>query len=301
VRLPGRRSGPAPESLRGTARRPGSRTGVRPLQRGQKVGVPRPTRPARLTPARAAALLGILASLGSIYGLAETSAFGYARAEIPSLNWTARTAIEAAISIPTGSNLFRLSVQPLEERIRRLPAVADATVVVSLPDTLVVQVTEREAILVWSAGASGFLVDQDGVLFAVAEPDATAAAGLAVIEDSRPTSSDLAIGDTLDPVDLDAATRLGALTPAQVGSVADALVVTVSEANGFVVGTSPVSWVAVFGLYTPSLRTPELVPGQVRLLRSLLDGRESMIAQVILADAENGTFIPKPTPAGATP
>jgi hypothetical protein len=54
--------------------------------------------------------------------------------------------------------------------------------------------------------------------------------------------------------------------------------------------------VAVFGLYTPSLRTPALVPGQVRLLRSLLDGRESTIAQVILADAESGTFIPKPTP-----
>jgi hypothetical protein len=179
--------------------------------------------------------------------------------------------------------------------------VADATVVVSLPDTLVVQVTEREAILVWLVGASGFLVDQDGVLFAVAGPDATAAEGLAVIEDSRPTSSDLAIGDRLDPVDLDAATRLGALAPAQVGSVADALVVTVSEANGFVVGTSPASWVAVFGLYTPSLRTPELVPGQVRLLRSLLDGRESIVAQVILADAENGTFIPKPTPLGATP
>lgn len=301
MRLPGRRSGPPPVSMRGTARRPGSRTGVRPFQGGPKLLVTRWTRPARFTPARAAALLGILASLGSIYGLGETSAFAYARAEIPELRWTARTAIEAAIGIPTGSNLFRLSVQPLEERIRELPGVADATVVVSLPDTLVVQVTEREAILVWSAGASAFLVDQDGVLFADAPPDLTAAAGLRIIEDSRPTSTNLAIGDTIDPVDLDAATRLGALTPGDVGSVAEALVVTVSEANGFVVGTSPASWVAIFGLYTPSLRTPELVPGQVRLLRSLLDGRESMIAQVILADAENGTFIPKPTPVGATP
>lgn len=263
--------------------------------------VPRLTRPPRFTPARAAALLGILASLGTIYGLAATSAFTYARAEIPELRWTPRAAIEAAIGIPTGSNLFRLSVGPLEERMRVLPGVADATVVVSLPDAIVVQITERRAILVWAVGESGFLVDRDGVLFALAEPGATAGAGLAVIADSRPVSTDLAIGDTLDPVDLDAATRLGSLSPADVGSVAEALVVSVSEATGFVVETSPASWVAVFGLYTPSLRTPALVPGQVRLLRSLLDGRESVVAQVILADAENGTFIPKPTPAGTTP
>jgi hypothetical protein len=73
--------------------------------------------------------------------------------------------------------------------------------------------------------------------------------------------------------------------------------VTVSDATGFVVGTSPGSWIAIFGLYTPSARPPSIIPGQVRLLRSLLAGREGTVAQVILADAANGTFIPKPTPA----
>jgi hypothetical protein len=234
-----------------------------------------------------------------VYGLTATTAFTYARAEIPELRWTDRAAVEAAIGIPAGTNLFRLSVAPLEERIRQLPGVADAEVAVSLPDTLVVRVTEREAILVWSVGESGFLVDRQGVLFAAAGLDA--AADLPRIADSRPGSAGLAIGATLDPVDLDAATRLGALVPADVGSVADALVVSISEASGFSVGTSPASWVAVFGLYTPTLRTPELIPGQVRLLRSLLDGRESAVAQVILADEENGTYIPKPTPARKAP
>ena len=52
----------------------------------------------------------------------------------------------------------------------------------------------------------------------------------------------------------------------------------------------------IFGFYTPSLRTPELIPGQVRLLRSLLIGREPLIARVVLASETDGTYIAKPTP-----
>ena len=58
----------------------------------------------------------------------------------------------------------------------------------------------------------------------------------------------------------------------------------------------PQSWQAVFGFYTPSLRTPELVPGQVRLLRSLLIGREPRIDRIILASETDGTYIEKPSP-----
>ncbi|MEO7228975.1 MAG: hypothetical protein ABIZ30_00105, partial [Candidatus Limnocylindrales bacterium] len=93
------------------------------------------------------------------------------------------------------------------------------------------------------------------------------------------------------------ATRLASLTPDDIGSVAKSLIVTVTEANGFVLVPVPRTWTAVFGLYTPTLRTPELIPGQVRLLRSLLAGREDSVAKVILADADSGTFIPKATPA----
>jgi hypothetical protein len=72
--------------------------------------------------------------------------------------------------------------------------------------------------------------------------------------------------------------------------------VQVTTANGFVVGTLPRSWVAIFGLYTPSLRTPAIVPGQVRLLRSLLVGREAAIEKVFLPDEHSGTMILKPSP-----
>ena len=65
-----------------------------------------------------------------------------------------------------------------------------------------------------------------------------------------------------------------------------------TDENGFVVETRPKGWSAVFGFYTPSLRTTELIPGQVRLLRSLLVGREPLVDRVILASETDGTYIP---------
>ena len=52
----------------------------------------------------------------------------------------------------------------------------------------------------------------------------------------------------------------------------------------------------MFGFYTPSLRQTELIPEQVRLLRSLLIGREPLVDRIILASGTNGTYIPRPTP-----
>jgi hypothetical protein len=84
--------------------------------------------------------------------------------------------------------------------------------------------------------------------------------------------------------------------PSDVGSSAEALAVTVTDRNGFVVRTRPSGWSAVFGFYTPTLRTPTIIPGQVRLLRSLLIGREHLVERIILASETDGTYIPRPTP-----
>ena len=100
----------------------------------------------------------------------------------------------------------------------------------------------------------------------------------------------------LDAVDLDAATRLASLVPADVGSSAVSLAIRVTDQSGYVVDARPAGWSAVFGFYTPSLRTTELIPGQVRLLRSLLIGREQLVERVILASATDGTYIPRSTP-----
>jgi hypothetical protein len=69
----------------------------------------------------------------------------------------------------------------------------------------------------------------------------------------------------------------------------------VTDANGFSLETRPKGWSAVFGFYTPSLRTTELIPEQVRLLRSLLFGREQLVDKVTLASGTDGTYTPRAT------
>ena len=57
----------------------------------------------------------------------------------------------------------------------------------------------------------------------------------------------------------------------------------------------------IFGYYTPSLRTTELIPEQVRLLRSLLVGREAQVERIVLASATDGTYTPRPATPSKSP
>lgn len=268
----------------------------------------RRTRPVRraspgLSIVRAGAALALLASAGAIYGVGASAAFRYARLQLEGAVYTDPAAAEDAVAGARGENLFRLSTTPLEAALGALPTVDRATVRAELPGTLVVTLHERIPVLVWKVGARRYLADGAGDLFGRLGDDPPAqAADLPVIDDRRAASAGLSVGTRLDPQDVDAATRLASLVPGDVGSAATALQVRVTDENGFVVRADPQGWIAIFGFYTPSLRTTELIPGQVRLLRSLLIGREPLIARVILASATDGTYVPRPTPrAGASP
>jgi hypothetical protein len=255
---------------------------------------------AGLSPIRAGALLAMLVAAASVYGVTNSSAFAFEDMQLVGATFTDPEAIENALDEVRGQNLFGLRTGTLEAGLLELPTIRGAEVSVRLPDSLVVHVEERTPILVWRVGARRYLVDAEGRLFARLgeDPDAqpAEAAALPVVEDRRATSAGLSVGGRLEAVDLDAATRLASLKPADVGSEADGLSVAVGDANGFVLRARPDSWSAVFGFYTLSLRTPELIPGQVRLLRSLLIGREPQLDRVILASETDGTYTVKPTP-----
>lgn len=226
----------------------------------------------------------------------SSTAFALDRVDQPDLRWTAADAVLASVAVPLGANIFGIEVGPIETRLAALPGIASARVSVALPATLVVAIVERDPILAWRVGDTAYLVDRGGLLFAATDAAGAPAAGLPVVVDERVASPlTLAVGATLDPVDLDVATRLAGLTPADVGSGAPRLEVRVTDSDGYVLRTEPASWLAVFGFYSPSLRSTDLIPGQVQLLERLLAGRESTVARVILADDRNGTYIPRPT------
>jgi cell division septal protein FtsQ len=280
---------------RPSALRPGARPG----------GGGRRTKPVRrasagLTPTRAGALLVLLAAIAALYGAVASGAFTARRTVVTGATWTGEPAVQAAIGVPAGENLFLLRTRDLEDRLAAIPGILDATITVALPDELRVDVRERQPLLVWAASGHGFLVDGTGLLFGevgAARPAETAS--LPVVDDRRAEAESLAVGATLDPVTLDAALRIGSLTPADVGSAAAGLDIRVDDDDGFTVRGRPAGWLATFGFYTPTLRTTELIPGQVRLLRSLILGREDTVLRVVLADDRSGTFIPRATPAAS--
>ena len=286
--------GSAVRSTKPSALRPGARLG----------GGVRRTKPVRrasagiLTPVRAGAALALLVAAGGLYGAMASDAFIARTTTVSGNTWTSEDAIRAALAVPDGQNVFTLGTDDLEQRIEQIPAVAGAEVSIALPDRVEVSVAEREALLAWATGTRRFLVDAGGTLFGEVGADPPeAAAQLPLVTDRRAGSANLEVGDTLDPVTLDAALRLGSLAPADVGSGGDVVGVRIDDENGYVLHGEPDGWNAIFGFYTPTLRTTELIPGQVRLLRSLLlENDESNVQRVILADEDSGTWIPRRTP-----
>lgn len=256
-------------------------------------------RSAGLTPVRAGAALAMLLSAAAIYGLAATSAFGFERLDVEGATITGEAAVRDRLDLVPGTNLFEIATEPLEASLLEIPAVAAAEVTVGLPGTVSVDVRERRPILVWRSGEDRWYVDETGLLFAEAPETPPDAFGeLPIVSDDRLASRAFRVGSTIEAVDLDVARRLAGLTPAQVGSAAAGLSVGVTDENGFVLSSVPGGWTAVFGFYGLSLRTPDLVPAQVVLLEQLLrQAGEANVALVILADADDGTYIPRASPA----
>ena len=296
-RSSGRGTAPASRPVRPVAVRAGGRPG----------GSFRRTTPVRrasagLTPVRAGALLVLLAAIAALYGVATTGAFTVQRTTVEGATWTPEQDVLTALALPADVNAFALRTAALEARLLGIPSVRTAAVSVALPDEVRVAITERKPVMAWQVGERRFLVDESGLLFGELGDTSPDAATLPVVSDRRSASAGLGVGSTLDPVTLEAALRLGSLVPADIGSSATSLDLRVDDAEGFVVRGHPADWTAVFGFYTPTLRTTDLIPGQVRLLRSLLLGREDAVLRVILADDRSGTYVPRATPqASATP
>jgi cell division protein FtsQ len=249
-------------------------------------------RSAGMTPLRAGAILLMLLCAAGAYGVVGTGAFAFRHLKVDGEHYTPEAAVTSVLALQQGTNLVRLRTDSLVESLRTIPTVRDAQVSIELPDTVRVRIEEREPILIWAAGENRFLVDRSGLLFARAgEQAAGAIAALRVIHDARTSAVALFVGAILDPIDLDVATRLGSLKPADLASAAADLTVTVDDTGGFVITSGKDSWIATFGIYTPTLRPPSIVPGQVRLLRSILVERgEANVARIDLARTIEGTY-----------
>ncbi len=229
--------------------------------------------------------------------LTGAATFGLTEIDKPTLQWTAADTILANVQVPQGTNLFQIETGPIEARLAALPAVAAAYVTVSLPHAITITIRERVPILIWQVGDNRFLADSGGVLFAAVDAVGAGDAHVPTVVDRRAGSAGLIVaGSTLSSDDLDAATRLAALVPADVGSAAPALHVWLDDTDGYTITAGAGTWTAVFGFYNPSVRPTDLIPAQVRLLQSLLFDRESSVARIYVAGDKSGTYLPRATP-----
>ena len=220
-------------------------------------------------------------------------------------------AVIAAANIPIGSSLLGVNLRAAEEAVAALPLVAAARVSAGLPDGIQIRVREKSLLLRWQIGDRIYAVTESGELLGdtaslnLASTAAAAFAAAPLLFDDR-TPSPLLTDKQLTPTELDVATRLASLSAEDLGTSATSLTLRLLSDFGFVVeATGPsIEWNAVFGIYSATIRPTSMIPGQVRLLRSLLAGRETAIGWVILADDQAGTYTAKgvrPPPPSVSP
>lgn len=206
----------------------------------------------------------------------------------------------AAANIPIGSSLLGVNLREAEEAVAALPLVASVRVSAGLPDGIQIRVREKTLLLRWQIGERVYAVSDSGELLGETRM-LDLAPSAAVLLDAAPlltddrTPSPLPTVGRLTPTELDVATRLASLTPEDLGTAAPTLTLQLLSDFGFVLQASgpSIEWYAVFGIYSATIRPTSMIPGQVRLLRSLLAGRETKIGWVILADDQAGTYTEK--------
>ena len=220
-------------------------------------------------------------------------------------------AVVTAANIPMGSSLLAVNLHAAEEAVAALPLVASVRVSAGLPDGIQIRVREKSLLMRWQIGDRTYAIGEGGELIGdtaalALAPNAAAALSAALLIYDDRTQSPLPTVGRITATELDVATRLASLTGTDLGTSATGLTLRLLGDFGFVVqATGPgITWNAVFGIYSATIRPTSMIPGQVRLLRSLLAGRESRIGWVILADDQAGTYTAKgvrPPPPLAEP
>lgn len=146
------------------------------------------------------ALAAVLAGLAWV--VFATSALAVREVRVSGTAIAPPEQVRAAAAVTLGTPLARVDVHAVRQRVRALPAVADAAVHRSWPSTLVIDVTERRAVAAVPAAGAYLLVDAEAVPF---QSVPKAPAGLPVVRLATPGPD--------DPATLAALRVLAALTP----------------------------------------------------------------------------------------
>jgi len=166
----------------------------------------------RLARIRWRRIVGTLAVLGAVAGLVALYMSPVARVqgtEVSGMVYVPGGDIESLAGLE-GDSMFTADTAAAERRIEELPMIKDATITRSWPQTIRIEVVERQPWAIWQAAGTSYVVDDAGVVL-----PATASEGLPAIVVSTGAPVDLQPGQVVDQ-DAVALTRsLMDLVPAQ--------------------------------------------------------------------------------------
>lgn len=178
-----------------------------------------------------------------------------------------------------GNNIFLADTSRDEAALQAFPMISHASVSRSLPDTLVIQITERQPILIWQMGNQAWSVDASGVLIAQAqEPQA-----LPVVRDEHTldaTGKPFAPGGKIDPALVKMARQLLERLPRELGISNFSLRNT--SAYGMVV-VSADGWQARFG-------DPQDLETKIQMLGAILHIAQQRQQPLALVDLRFGFY-----------
>jgi hypothetical protein len=166
--------------------------------------------------------------------------------------YTPAATLDEVLAAYRGLPLLAVDSGAIVERLRSLPAVATAEVSAVLPDQLRVTIAEKQPAFTWVTRALRLVGAGDGTLIGELPRDAelpAELAGLPAIDDQRPRSRRLIIGDVIPPDELRMALRLLDVEPALLGSTSSGLNLRIDAEFGFVLVSAQPGWQAALGFY----------------------------------------------------
>ena len=141
--------------------------------------------------------LAVLAAAALLYaGARETSAFAFRSVELAGAKGAVSKDVRKALRTLEGESLVALDPAAIEDLLRSVPTVRDATVDRAFPHTLAVSVEPERPLVVLEDGKRAWLVAESGRVIAAHEPGARPSLPRLVADVPEPP----AVGGTLDGV-----------------------------------------------------------------------------------------------------
>lgn len=202
--------------------------------------------------ARFGAVLGAVAATAALVALLNGPWLRVTDVAFAGQHYTAASDLDRILAEQRGASVLAVDTAALRTRIERLPAVGEVTINASLLGRIDASVVERDAAFVWQTASGRYLGAGDGTIFALlgdGEAVPPELQPLPLVRDERFVARLVTVGDVIPAGVVGTALRLVSIDPAELGSAAGALTLTLDDEYGFRLVSAAPEWQVALGPY----------------------------------------------------